>query len=220
MPKPILIIGNRNYSSWSLRTWMLARHLEVEFEELLIPLDQPDSSARIHALNPAGRLPALRHGELLVWESLAICEYLCELAGRGLPAQAAARARARSVSAEMSSGFSALRDQWPMNARATGRRTPPTPELQRDVGRVEYIWRDCRAQAGPGPWLFGNYTLADAMYAPVVLRFRSYGATVSPVTREYMATVLADGIMQEWLAAAAAEPWTAASEAVGLRPGG
>ena len=217
MPKPTLIIGSRNYSSWSLRPWILARHLGLELDELLIPLDQPDSAGRIHAVNPAGRVPALRHGELLVWESLAICEYLCELAGRGLPIAADLRARARSVSAEMSSGLQALRDQWPMNARATGRRTALTPALQRDVARVEAIWRDCRQRAAPcGPWLFGGYTLADAMYAPVVLRFRTYGAAVSPATQQYMATVLADEFMQEWLAAAAAEPWTADTEAVGL----
>lgn len=217
MPKPTLIIGNRNYSSWSLRPWILARHLGVEFDEYLIPLDQADSAARIRAANPAGRLPALRHGKVLVWESLAICEYLCELAGRGLPATAEARARARSVSAEMSSGFRALREQWPMNARATGRQTPLTSELQSDITRVETIWRDCRQHSpAPGPWLFGDYTVADAMYAPVVLRLRSYGAVVWPDTRQYMEMVLADGFMQEWLAAAAAEPWTADTEAVGL----
>ena len=216
MPKLTLIIGSRNYSSWSLRPWMLARHLGLEFDELLIPLDLPDSAARIHAVNPAGRVPALRHGDLLVWESLAICEYLCELAGRGLPVAADARARARSVSAEMSSGFQALREQWPMNARAGGRRTPLSPALQRDVTRVETIWRDCRERAAAsGPWLLGSYTLADAMYAPVVLRFRTYGAEVSPATRQYMETVLADALMQEWLAAAALETWSAATEAVG-----
>jgi glutathione S-transferase len=212
-----LIIGNRNYSSWSLRAWIMARHLTLGFSAQQILLDQPDSAARLHAASPAGRVPALRHGTLLVWESIAICEYLCELAGRGLPADRAARATARSVSAEMHAGFTALRQQWPMNARATGRRTPMTPALQQDLQRIDELWSQCRARFGAaGPWLFGDYSIADAMYAPVVLRLRTYGAQLSAIVHQYMATVLADGAMQEWLAAAAAEPWTLEREEIGL----
>jgi len=216
MPELTLIIGNKNYSSWSLRPWLLLRHLQLPFEEQQIPLDLPASRARIHAVNPAGRLPALRHGELLVWDSIAIGEYLCELAGRGLPAKRAARAIARSVCAELHSGFQALRAQWPMNARALGRHTPMTATLRSDIERVDELWRSCRQRYGAaGPWLFGDYTLADAMYAPVVLRFRTYGAEVSDVARQYQATVLADAPLQEWIAAAAAEPWTISADETG-----
>jgi glutathione S-transferase len=216
MAKLTLVIGNRNYSSWSLRAWMLARHLGLEFDELQVLLDQSDSQARLHAVSGAGRVPVLIHGELKAWESIAICEYLCELAGRGLPADPQARAVARSVSAEMHAGFGALRQQWPMNARATDRHTPMTPALQRDIGRIDELWCEARERFGAGgPWLFGDYSMADAMYAPVVLRFRTYGARLSAAAQQYLATVLADGALQEWVAAAVAEPWTIAADEAG-----
>ncbi len=216
MPQLTLIIGNRNYSSWSLRPWILLRHLGLEFAEQQIPLDQADSAARIRAINPAGQVPVLRHGELLIWESIAIGEYLCELAGQGLPSERTARARARSVSAEMHSGFHTLRTQWPMNARALGRRTAMSAALQGDITRIDSIWCECRERHGAsGPWLFGEYSLADAMYAPVVLRFRTYDARLSGAAQQYVDTVLADAMLQEWLAAAAAEPWFIAGDEVG-----
>ena len=211
-----LLIGNKNYSSWSLRAWILLRHLGLEFTELQVPLDLPDTAARLRAFNPAGLVPALRDGELLVWDSLAVCEYACELAGRGLPADRAARALARSVAAEMHSGFRALRGTWPMNARATGRRTAMSPALLADVARIDTLWNQCRAtQGGGGPWLLGEYSLADAMYAPVALRFHTYGAQLSPVAAAYVQAVLADPIMGEWLAAARAEPWVIAHDEAG-----
>ncbi|MFM2288422.1 MAG: hypothetical protein RL684_1565 [Pseudomonadota bacterium] len=211
-----LLIGNKNYSSWSLRAWILLRHLGLEFIELQVPLDLPDTAARLRAFNPAGLVPALRDGELLVWDSLAVCEYACELAGNGLPADGAARALARSVAAEMHSGFRALRGTWPMNARATGRRTATSPELLADVARIDTLWNQCRAtHGGGGPWLLGGYTLADAMYAPVALRFNTYGAQLSPVAAAYVQAVLADPIMGEWLAAARAEPWVIAHDEAG-----
>lgn len=211
-----LIIGNKNYSSWSLRPWLLLRHLGLDFEEQQILLDQPDSHAKLRAANPAARVPALRHGTLLVWDSLAIGEYLCELAGKGWPRASAARAVARSVSAEMHSGFQTLRSTWPMNARAAGRRTEVSAALRRDIARIDELWQDCRRHyGGSGSWLFGEYSLADAMYAPVVLRFRTYGAEVSDTAQQYMATVVADPPMQEWLAAARAEPWTIAADEAG-----
>jgi glutathione S-transferase len=220
MARLTLVIGNKNYSSWSLRPWMLARHLELEFDELLIPLDQPDSRERINAASPAGRVPVLRHGELVVWESIAICEYLCELAGAGLPPEQPARALARSVSAEMHAGFTALRQQWPMNARAVGRRTPMSAALRQDIARVDALWCEARGRFGAGgPWLFGAYSMADAMYAPVVLRFHSYGAQLSAAARQYLATALADGALCSWVAAAAAEPWTISHEEVGTSGG-
>ena len=216
MPSITLFIGNHNYSSWSLRPWILLRHLGLEFEEALIPLDLPDTRARIAAVNPAGKLPLLRHGALDVWESIAICEYACELAGAGLPRDRAARARARAAAAEMHAGFPALRAAWPMNARATGRRIALTPQLERDVDRIVGLWNDCRRRhAADGPWLFGDYSLADAMYAPVALRLRTYGADVRGPAGDYLAGVLADPHLGAWLAAAAAEPWTIAAEEMG-----
>jgi glutathione S-transferase len=212
-----LVIGNKNYSSWSLRPWMLLRHLGLPFDELQIVLSQPDTQAQIARHSPAGRVPVLRHGELTLWESIAIGEYLCELTGRGWPREPAARALARVVSAEMHAGFGALRNQWPMNARATGRRTPMTAELAADIRRIDALWCDIRHRFGAhGPWLFGDYSLADAMYAPVALRFRSYGATLSAPAQAYLDTTLADAPLRQWLADAELEPWTISYSEVGL----
>ncbi len=211
-----LLIGNKNYSSWSLRAWGMLRHLGLEFREQLVPLDQPDTAARVRAFNPSGLVPALRDGELLVWDSLAICEYACELAGRGLPAARAARALARSVSAEMHSGFRVLRGTWPMNARASGRRTQEPPGLLGEVARIDWLWNECRAaRSGDGPWLLGEYSIADAMYAPVALRFATYGASLSPVATAYVQAVLADPVIGEWIASARAEPWVIAADEAG-----
>ena len=161
-------------------------------------------------------MPALRHGELTIWDSLAICEYVAELTGKGWPQAPDARAVARAVSAEMHSGFTHLRSLWPMNARARNRRTAMTAALEADIGRVDEIWNDCRARFGAaGPWLFGEYSIADAMYAPVVLRFNTYGASISPTARWYMASVLEDAALQEWLQAAKQESWTNPASEVG-----
>jgi glutathione S-transferase len=215
-----LIIGNKNYSSWSLRPWMLMRHLGLAFDEVQIPLSRPDTPALIAQHSPSGRVPVLEHGTLTLWESIAIGEYLCELTGNGLPTERTARAQARVVSAEMHAGFSALREQWPMNARATGRRTPMTAGLSADIERVDSLWSYCRKCFGAnGPWLFGDYSLADAMYAPVALRCRSYGATLSPAANSYLDTVLQDAPLRQWLADAALESWTIAEAEVGLPSG-
>jgi glutathione S-transferase len=212
-----LIIGNKNYSSWSLRPWMLMRHLRLAFDEVQIPLSRPETAALIAQYSPAGRVPVLEHGSLRLWDSIAIGEYLCELTGNGLPSERAARAQARVVSAEMHAGFSALRAQWPMNARATGRRTPMTAALRADIERVDSLWSQCRNCFGAnGPWLFGDYSLADAMYAPVALRCRSYGATLSAAATSYLDTVLQDASLQQWLADAALENWSIADAEVGL----
>jgi glutathione S-transferase len=212
-----LIIGNKNYSSWSLRPWMLLRHLGLACDEVQIALSQPDTATRIAQYSPTGRVPVLRHGQLSIWESIAIGEYLCELTGRGWPRDRAARAQARVLSAEMHAGFLALRNQWPMNARAVGRRTPMTAELAADIDRIDALWSDCRQRFGAnGPWLCGDYSLADAMYAPVALRFRSYGATLSTAAGSYLATVLQDAPLRQWLADAALESWTIDYSEVGL----
>ncbi|HEY7996455.1 MAG TPA: glutathione S-transferase family protein [Steroidobacteraceae bacterium] len=212
-----LVIGNKNYSSWSLRPWLLLKHLGVAFEEILVPLDRPSTREDLEKHSPSARVPVLRHGDLTVWDSLAICEYLAELTGRGWPAAPAARAVARAVSAEMHSGFTTLRSLWPMNARARNRRTAMTAALEADIERIDQIWNDCRARFGAaGPWLFGEYSIADAMFAPVVLRFNTYGAAaVSPTVRWYMASVLEDAPLQEWLQAAKRESWTNAASEVG-----
>ena len=214
-----LYIGNKNYSSWSLRPWMLLKHLGLEFKEQLFQLDTPlfkDQVAKVGG--PSGRVPMLKHGELIIWDSLAICEYIAELSGKGWPRDRAARAFARSVCAEMHSGFANLRTEWPFNARARNRRPALTPNLEADIDRVDEIWIDCRRKFGEsqqGPWLFGEYTIADAMYAPVVLRFNTYRAQVSDTARWYMAAVLEDAALQEWVQAAQKEPWTIPSSEVG-----
>jgi glutathione S-transferase len=212
----LLTIGNKNYSSWSLRPWILMKHLGLDFAERLMPLDTPEFARDVGVVSPTRRVPVLEHDGLLVWDSLAICEYACELAGRGWPRERAARAVARAVCAEMHAGFSILRSQWPMNARAEGRRTPANPERAADIARIEQIWSDCRQRFGcAGPWLFGEYSVADAMYAPVVLRFNTYGAPLRDSSRAYVATVLADPHMGDWLAAARAESWIIEASEIG-----
>ena len=211
-----LVIGNKNYSPWSLRPWLLMKHVNLEFQELLIPLDTPETREQIDRYTPSGRVPVLRHGTVCVWDSLAICEYVAELSGSGWPRAREVRAVARAVCAEMHSGFSTLRSLWPMNARARNRRTAVTAALEADIERIDELWNDCRGRfGGGGPWLFGEYSIADAMYAPVVLRFNTYAARISQTARWYMATVLEDAPLQQWLQAAKQEPWTIAAEEVG-----
>jgi glutathione S-transferase len=211
-----LVIGNKNYSSWSLRPWILMKHLGVAFDEVLIPLDTPITRETIDQYGPSGRVPVLRRGAFAIWDSLAICEHIAELAGKGWPKDADARAIARSVSAEMHSGFATLRTLWPMNARARNRHTATTAALTADIERIDEIWNDCRARFGAGgPWLFGEYCIADAMFAPVVLRFNTYGASVSQTARWYMASALEDAVMQEWIHAGQLETWSYPASEVG-----
>ena len=209
MEQLLLTMGNKNYSSWSLRPWILLKHLGLAFAERVLPLDTPEFARQVESVSPTRRVPILHHDGLLIWDSLAICEYLCELAGNGWPQERAARAVARSACAEMHSGFGTLRSQWPMNVRAQGRVTPPDAVRAAEIARIQELWAECRTRFGSrGPWLFGDYSVADAMYAPVVLRLRTYGAQLSESSAAYVATVLADAHMQAWCAAAAAEPWT------------
>lgn len=206
--RPVLVIGDKNLSSWSLRPWLVLRHFGVDFEELRLPLDTPEFYARVPQYSPSGRVPVLHHGDLRVWDSLAICEYVNEtwLDGAGWPHERAARALARSVSAEMHSGFADLRRHLPMNCRKRLHDFVPPAEAQRDIARVAAIWRECRARsAGQGDFLFGRFGIADAMYAPVALRFVSYGVTVGPVERAWMDAVLALPALREWLSGADAE---------------
>lgn len=208
MPALSLLIGNKNYSSWSLRPWLLLKQSGLEFEEVRVTLGSSDFAARVRAYSPAGRVPALRHGALAVWDSLAICEYLADAFPeiRAWPRALEARALARSVSAEMHSGFTALRAQMQMNVRASGRRVKSTPELESDIARILAIWCDCRARfAAGGPFLFGEFSIADAMYAPVAFRFATYGVALGPVEAAYMESLRRLPAMAEWAASSAAE---------------
>lgn len=207
MVMPTLVMGTRNYSSWSLRPWLLARHLSIPIEERVLHFGSDEFKAEIDRLSPTRKVPVLLHGDLRIWESLAICEYLSELAdGRGWPADRALRAEARSIASEMHAGFPALRSQCPMNARAVGRHVPHTESLLADVARMTAIWTRCReACAEAGPWLFGDYSAADAMYGPVVLRVHTYGLPVSGLAASYHRHCLADPHLQEWIRLATAE---------------
>lgn len=202
-----LVVGTRNYSAWSLRPWLLLRHLGLAFSEHRIPLDTPEFETEIGKFSPTRRVPVLIHGELMIWDSIAICEYVSELAGgRGWPAEAPLRAVARALSAEMHAGFGALRAACPMNARATGRQVPMTPAVVRDLRRIDAIWSSCRRDHGDrGPWLFGAFGIADAMFAPVALRVRTYGLPLSSLATRYYDTLIADAHVGEWIAESSRE---------------
>jgi glutathione S-transferase len=201
-----LLIGSKNYSSWSLRPWLFLRKAGFHFEEQLVYFDAADYQAQIAALSPSRRVPLLMDGSLKIWDSLAICEYAAELTGRGLPGNRNVRARARSVAAEMHSGFQALRDECPMNVRARNRRVPLTPQLQADLARIDEIWSSCRSEFGAGGrWLFGEFSIADAMFAPVVFRFQTYGAKLGAASQGYLSHALQDPTLREWQDAAAQE---------------
>jgi glutathione S-transferase len=205
--RPTLVIGTKNYSSWSLRPWLLMRHYAIDFDEVRLPLDTPEFYATIGRWSPTGRVPVLRDGDLAVWDSLAICEYVNErwLGGEGWPADIATRAHARAVSAEMHSGFAALRGKCPLDVVRRTRDAVDADAL-RDVERIGALWRDCRARyAAGGKYLFGAFSIADAMYAPVALRIVSYGIDVGPVERDYVETMLALPGMREWIADAETE---------------
>jgi len=217
MPDMTLIIGNRNYSSWSLRAWLAMRVAGLAFDEVVIALDQPDTASRIAEYSRAGRVPILRHGDSSIWDSLAICEYAAELApGVGLwPADRAARGMARSVSAEMHSGFAALRGALPMNIRADRPGVPIADDVQADIDRICQVWRDCRQAFGTGgPFLFGGFSIADAMFAPVASRFRTYRISVDELAQKYIDAIHTLPAMQESSAAAAAEPWVLEREEI------
>lgn len=202
-----LVIGTRNYSSWSLRPWLLLRHLGLPFSERLFELDSAEFASEVPKISPTGRVPVLIHGEVRIGESLAICEYASELAGgRGWPADAARRAEARAIATEMHAGFLALRSACPMNARATGRRVALTPPLTRDLRRIDEIWSSCRRDHGDrGPYLYGEFGVADAMYSPIVLRIRTYGLPLSGLAARYHESMLDDAHLCEWIRAAERE---------------
>ncbi len=206
MNKPVLVIGNNNYSSWSLRAWLMLKHAGVDFDEQRIVLFSAGYKKKLSASSPAGRVPVYRDGDVLVWDTLAIGEYLYESYPSLWPAQREARTRARAISAEMHSGFVPLRSAMPMNIRARGRKVAMSAELEADIARIKTIWRELRTQhAAAGPWLFGTYTIADAMYTPVAFRFLTYGVSEPGVVDEYIQTVARDPLVQDWVRAGESE---------------
>lgn len=201
-----LYIGNKNYSSWSLRPWLLMRQAGIAFSEKLLYFDTPEFHAQIGAVNPARRVPCLYDGEFAVWDTLAIGEYLAERHPGLWPSNAQARARARSLCAEMHSGFNALRGEMPMNVRARTSKAVASAALKSDVERVFDIWNDTRRQFGmSGEMLFGAFSIADAFFAPVAFRFQTYGVEPPGAAGAYLRTLLALPAMREWEAASVRE---------------
>lgn len=208
--KAMLYIGNRNYSSWSLRGWLLARLSGMNFEERVIPLYTPDTGAQVLAVSPSGLLPCLHRGSAMVWDSYAIAEYLHEhYPQAGIwPGDPAQRAHARSISAEMHSGFADLRRAMPMDIHASKPGRSYSTEVQANLRRIGQIWTECRSRFGAGgEFLFGAWSGADCMYAPVVMRFRSYGVETNAAAQQYVSAVCAHRDVAEWTSAALAEPW-------------
>jgi glutathione S-transferase len=207
MAKTTLSISSKNYSSWSLRGWLLTRFSGLAFEEKIIPPDDPDARAEILLLSSSILVPCLTHNGIEVWDTLAIAEYLNEVKPKAglLPADRASRARCRSICGEMHSGFSALRSALPMNLKGHFPGFKVWSRAEADIQRITSIWRNCLTAHG-GPYLFGTRTMADAMYAPVVTRLLTYDVKVDPESTEYCKTIMAMPEMIEWVAAAKQEP--------------
>jgi glutathione S-transferase len=208
-----LVIGNKNYSSWSFRPWIAMKVAGIPFEEKVIPLYEADSPQQIRKLSPAGKVPILVDGNEHVWESLAIIEYLAEKFpdAKLWPADVRTRAHARVLAAEMHAGFSALRRHCPMNIRRPVKPRALTDEAKEDVRRIDEMWTESRSRFGKsGQFLFGGFGAVDAMYAPIVSRFHSYAIEVSPTARGYMQAVMKLPAWADWDAAARQEPWVLA----------
>ena len=209
-----LVLGNKTYSSWSLRPWLLLRALEIPFDEVVLPLYEPATTKALHGYSPAGKVPILIDGDITVWDSLAIVEYLAErYPDKSIwPREPGARALARSLAAEMHSGFLPLRRAMPMNLARTPKKPKLDAEVRKsvaaDVKRIESAFADARARfGGEGPFLFGPFGAVDAIYAPVVSRFETYAVSVSDATRAYMDAIMALQAWRDWVAGAAAESW-------------
>lgn len=205
-----LVIANKNYSSWSLRPWLAMAHFDVPFEEIVIPLAQESTAADIHKHSPAGKVPILHHGDITVWDSLAILEYLADAFydRSWWPTDPHAKAHARAIAAEMHSGFMPLRREMPMNLKKTYAPRAWDEDVQADVARVLSLWGDTRTRFGAGgDFLFGDFTIADAMYAPVVTRFKTYAVEMDAVPSAYAEAVLSLPAMQRWTAEALKETW-------------
>ncbi len=205
-----LVLGNKAYSSWSLRPWILLAAFHIPFEEVVIPLYEPDSKKKLLKYSPAGLVPVLIDDGIAIWDSLAIIEYVAEAYPKKTiwPKDKAARAHARAISAEMHAGFQALRAQCSTNFRRVPKRVELTPEAAANAARIEKIWTFARKTFGDGgPFLFGQFSAADAMFAPVVNRFDIYEIPAGRVARAYMKAMLATPAYRAWLADGAAEPW-------------
>lgn len=205
-----LIIGNKNYSSWSLRPWLGLKVAGISFEETVLNLYEPEARSKRLAYSPTGKVPLLIDGEIKVWDSLAIAEYVAEkFPEKQLwPQDVAARALARSICAEMHSGFTSLRSELSMDVRAS-LKAEISPQAQADIDRIVSIWTECRSRfSADGPFLFGQFSWADAFYAPIASRFATYDVALPSVAQAYVETILALPAMQEWVAAAKSEPWT------------
>ncbi|MBV8566542.1 MAG: glutathione S-transferase family protein [Methylobacteriaceae bacterium] len=205
-----LILANKAYSSWSMRPWILLRHFEIPFEDVVIPLDRPETRDAILKYAPSGKCPSLQDGSVSVWESLAIIEHVAEAYPEKpiWPAAKDARGLARSLSAEMHAGFQALRTQCPMNLRRQPKAIPLSAETLADVARIEAAWGDARQRfGGKKSFLFGEFGAADAMFAPVVNRFHVYDIKVAPTTRAYMDAIMDLPAWKAWEKDAFAEPW-------------
>jgi len=206
--QPTLIIGNKNYSSWSLRPWLLLKVSGIPFNEIKVPLYREDSREKLLEYSPSGKVPALQYDHITCWDSLAICEFIADqYPGLNLwPQDPGMKALARSITNEMHSGFFEIRNLLPMNCRARTNVKQISPKLQGEIDRVCAIWNDCRSRYGAdGNFLFGPFTIADAMYAPVATRFITYGIKFGKPEGQYVDTILSLPAMQEWLAEAAAE---------------
>ena len=206
-----LVIGNKNYSSWSMRPWVAMKAFNIPFTEVRIALNRDDTATLIAKYSSSGRIPVLLAGENTVWDSLAICEYLAEqFREKNMwPLDVVKRAQARAVCAEMHAGFSDLRAAMWMNIRASFPGKGRTPGAQGDIGRICEIWEDCMADSGPNDYLFGDFSIADAFYAPVVMRFRTYGVSLAPALQAYADRVAAHPAVAAWVAGALAETDTA-----------
>jgi glutathione S-transferase len=205
-----LVVANKAYSSWSMRPWMLLKHFGIPFEEIVVPMGRPETRAEMLAHAPTGKCPSLHDGDISVWDSLAIIEYLAETRADLpiWPRDKAARAHARSLSAEMHSGFTALRSECPMNMRRKRRAIAVSQATLADVARIDAAWSEARATFGAGgDFLFGDFSAADAMFAPVVNRLDTYDLPVGAPTRAYMVAMQALAAWQAWEGDAKAEPW-------------
>ncbi|MGI9509844.1 MAG: glutathione S-transferase family protein [Geminicoccaceae bacterium] len=210
MSDATLVIGNRNYSSWSLRGWLAAKQAGLAFDEVVVNLGDPNYKDQLRAHSKAAKVPVLIHQGIEVWDTLGIIEYLAEtFPDAGLwPADKAARARARSISAEMHSSFAALRNHMPMNIRKLLAGLGRGPGVEENVWRIAEIWRDCRQRAADdGDFLFGPWCAADAMFAPVASRFRTYGVALDVTSERYADAVLGSAWFKEWEAASLKETW-------------
>ncbi|MEH6628325.1 MAG: glutathione S-transferase family protein [Motiliproteus sp.] len=224
-----LIIGNKNYSSWSLRPWLLMKHLNIPFEEIRIPLYTNNYSQKILQYSGAGKVPVLKINGLTIWDTLAISEYLAELEPKLWPSDPQSRSLARSAVAEMHSGFTALRQELPMNCRANQRKLECSEAAIKDIRRIEALWQQCQEQqshssspssspssSNASPWLFGEFGIIDAFFAPVALRFQGYQLQLQPHSRAYIGTQTHNAHLQQWIRDGQGEAEIIEEEEVGV----